>query len=488
MSASPLASDSASPSSSGFPLVVDLDGTLLLGDSLHESMVQLVREQPLSILQLPLLALEGRAQFKGALASRVRLDVGHLPYNESLLSWLRVERLARPVILCTAADLRVAAQIAEHLGCFDEVMASDGRFNLRGLQKAAQLTARFGHAGFDYVGNDRTDVSVFACARQAIVVNPTAGLRRLLSGIPNAVEPGAFTSPPDRWALLRLLRPYQWVKNILVFVPLLAAMPAQRGAAIVASLIAFVVFCCFASAGYVFNDLLDASADRRHPRKRLRPLAAATVGIMPAVSALVALTMVGCALAIQLPIGFGALATAYLVSTVAYSTALKKIAILDTLILSGLYTVRILGGAAAIAVKPSVWLLSSSVFFFLSLALAKRYAEFAVAPDVEAVQPGRRGYLPQDTSTILSQGTASGYAAVLVLSLYIDSDAAARYRHPQFIWLIVPLVLYWLNTLWLSAARRQLTDDPIVWAFRNSVSRAIGLACLLLLLAARFVP
>lgn len=291
-------------------------------------------------------------------------------------------------------------------------------------------------------------------------------------------------------AYLRSLRPLQWAKNLLVLVPLLATFDVSNTAPVLPALLATAAFCLVASGGYLLNDLIDLEADRDHPRKKARPLAS---GAMPLRHGRVLIPVVvaaGFAIALQISLLFTAGLLLYAVGTCLYTVVLKRIPILDTLVLAGLYTMRILAGAAAIAVVPSVWLLSFSMFFFLSLALAKRHSELH---EMEAALgsgaiPGRE-YQREDLSTLISQGSASGYAAVLVLALYIDSSQVrAEYRHPEIIWLICPLVLYWVNKLWLNSQRGQINDDPVVWALRNRVSRAICALSVVLLLLARWLP
>lgn len=478
----------APPGAAEPPLVVDLDGTLLATDSLVESTVQLLGRRPLLALALPWWLLGGKAALKAQVAGRIELDAASLPYDARVLEHLAAHRGTRRLVLCTAADHRLAHAVAGHLGLFDEVIATRDGDNLRGARKARALVERYGAGGFDYAGNDLPDLAVFAAARRAVVVSPTAGLRRRLHRLPN-VERVLAAPRPALGPYLRALRPQQWVKNLLVFLPLLATLGSATPGAFARATLAFAAFCLVASSVYLLNDLLDVAADRRHPRKRLRPFAAGTVPLRHGVLLAPVLLAAGVGVAAQVSGLFVAVLLLYYATTCLYSLRLKRVPILDTLVLSGLYTLRVLAGAAAVRVVPSVWLLAFSLFFFLCLALAKRHSELLEMEGAErgGAIPGRE-YRPGDLAVLLSQGSASGYAAVLVLALYLNSTGAAEYRHPELIWLICPLLLYWINKLWLNSQRREIHDDPLVWAMRNRVSRMIAALCVLLLLVARWLP
>ncbi|MBC8090091.1 MAG: UbiA family prenyltransferase [Phycisphaerae bacterium] len=482
--------ESQQPDSSAPPLVVDMDGTLIYSDSLLEGCMQLCRNQPFAVTGLPWWLLQGRAGFKANIANRVLLDARQLPYNQPLIEHLREQRQHRRIVLCTAADHRFAKAVADHLDLFDEVIATTDGVNLKAHNKAKALVERYGRGGFDYVGNDTPDLAVFAESRRAIAVNPSAALKRRLGDVANREDGPTGNSESLSRAHWRALRPSQWVKNLLVYVPLLAVFNKAQAPALIPATLAFLAFCMIASSVYLLNDLLDLRTDRLHPRKRSRPLAAGTLPILNGLVLIPLLLLGGFGIAATVSWPFVGVMSVYLLLTALYSFWLKRVALLDTLMLAGLYTLRILAGAAAISVVPSVWLLSFSMFLFLSLALAKRHSELMELQALESADsiPGRE-YRAGDLVVLISQGSASGYSAVLVLALYINSDAVrAHYRHPEVIWLICPLVLYWINKLWLNSQRREIYDEPIVWAMRNRVSRGIALLSVLLLLVARWLP
>ncbi len=377
------------------PLCVDLDGTLIRSDLLLESALMLVKSNPLYVFRIALwLLLRGKAALKAEIAKRVVLNPAALPYNTEFVEWLRSEREAgRSLWLCTAANERLAAAVALHLDFFDGVIASDGATNLAGAAKAAQLAEQFGERGFDYCGNERRDLAIWQRARGAIVVHGGRRLERdagrhipILRSFPMQTSTARAT--------LRELRPHQWAKNILILVPLFAAHRAGNLQSLSQALLAVVAFCLCASSVYVLNDLLDLEADRGHPRKSKRPFAAGTLSLAAGLVLAPCLLAAAVALAIFLPWKFQLVFTTYYTLTLAYSFALKGLAIIDALVLAGLYTLRIIAGAAAVSVPLSFWLLLFAVFLFLSLAFVKRFAELDALRRA-ATSAGSRPRLPR---------------------------------------------------------------------------------------------
>lgn len=463
------------------PLVVDLDGTLLRTDTLHESLLVLARTSPGLVPRLPVWAVrDGRAGFKRQVADRTDLDVGGLPLNDEFVEWLREERSAgRRVILATAADESLATRVAERLGVFDEVLASNGSLNLAGSHKAAALVERFGERGFDYAGNARADVEVWRHARRAIVVNPDRGVAKR---VPDGVEVEAGFDSPTRgvgtW--IRVLRSHQWLKNVLLVIPLIAAHTVPSPAVALDLLLALLAMSFCASSVYIVNDLVDLENDRRHPRKQRRPFASGRVPVRVGVALAPALFALSLWLAFLVNTQFLGWLLVYVVTTTAYSFGLKRVAILDCILLALLYTLRVVAGAAATDTPLSFWLLAMCVFLFLSLAFVKRYAELhAVGRAVGAVPTsGRlhgRGYSAVDAPVVQSFGVASGFAAALVLALYLDSDGVrVLYAIPELLWGTVPILVYWMSWIWLKANRGEMHDDPLLFAVRDRTSLALG--------------
>lgn len=457
------------------PLVVDLDGTLIHTDMLHESALRVFKERPLETLRIPFLLMKGKAHLKKRLASSTAFDPQSLPYNDELIEWLKVQRAAgRRLILCTACDSAIAAAIAEHVGIFDDVIASDGVLNLAGKLKAELLTERYGAAGFDYVGNSRTDLLVWQHARQAVVVNGDNDLAERAQTLCTVerVFPRKSIGLSD-WR--RVLRIHQWLKNLLLFIPLLAAHDVANGDALISLAMAFFAFSLCASSVYIANDLLDLESDRQHPRKQSRPFASGKVPAWRGV--LLAPLLLTASLGVASLVGgqFLAWLIVYFVLTCAYSWLLKRIILIDCLTLAVLYTLRVVAGAAAVGHTLSFWLLSFSVFLFLSLAFVKRYAELEVQLLSGKQKIHGRGYLTADAPLIQTMGIVAGYSSVLVLALYLNSEAVLKlYSAPKMIWAAVPVTLFWISWMWMQAHRGNMHDDPLVFAVKDRASLVAG--------------
>jgi 4-hydroxybenzoate polyprenyltransferase/phosphoserine phosphatase len=467
------------------PLCVDLDGTLIYSDLLFESAILMLKRNPLYLLRMLVWLLRGKAVLKAEIAARVTLNAGSLPYNTKLVEWLQLERQSgRSLWLCTATHAGLAQGVADQLGIFDGVIASDGQSNLAGAAKADRLVQRFGAGGFDYCGNELRDVAVWRHANGAIVVGAGAAVERAAAGVTSVL--GTFPSRVSRLrAALRALRPHQWAKNALIVVPLLAAHGGRNMTSLVSVLLAVVAFCACASSVYILNDLLDLEADRAHPRKRKRPFASGDLSIAAGLAMFPLLLAVGVAIALFLPGKFQLVFAGYYALTCAYSFGLKGRAIVDAIALAGLYTIRVIAGAAAANVPLSFWLLLFSGFLFLSLAFVKRYAELDALRRRQMLRAAGRGYHVEDLAVLQSLGTAAGYLSVLVLALYINSpEVTALYARPKLIWLLCVLVLYWVSRVWMKAQRGEMHDDPVVFALKDRPSLAVGALALITTLAA----
>jgi 4-hydroxybenzoate polyprenyltransferase len=477
MTALPLPADTPRAAA---PLCVDLDGTLIRTDLLAEAALEFVRRQPGSAWRLPLWALRGRLRFKNELAARVTLDPKSLPYRRELLDHIEHHRAeGGSCYLVTASPAPWAAAISAHLGLFDEAIGSDAARNLKGRAKAAYLRQRFEHSGFAYVGDSRADRPVWQAAQTRLGAG-SAAARHL------QLDDRIFRDPAGgAAALLRAMRPHQWLKNLLVFVALLAAHRVADPAALVAALLAFAAFSLCASSAYLINDLVDLPVDRVHPRKAGRPFASGAASIGSGVLLAPALLAAAAGLCLLLPPAFAVILAVYFATTLAYSFTLKRRALVDVFTLAGLYTTRVIAGAAAIGVSISIWLLAFSMFMFLSLALLKRQTELLETARRAAVQIAGRGYRSGDAILLTALGIASGFASVVVFCLYVAHAFATQlYRTPALLWLICPLLLYWLSRMWLLAERGQMDDDPIVFTARDPISRAIVAACLVIAAAA----
>ena len=470
-------------SSQAVPLCVDLDGTLVKSDTFLDSFCILLRTHPASLFRIPgWLMSGGKARVKAEVASVSPLDATHLPYNQAVLRFLvEQHRLGRLIYLVTGADASLASRVAAHLGLFSGVMASNGKIgasgqtesvNLTGSHKLAALQNRF--PAFDYVGNSRPDLPALSHSRLAYIANPTLGLRMALKSR-NLPTAQCFRDEHSLVpTLLKAIRTHQWAKNVLLFLPLLLSHRVSLKTG-VAAVEAFFCFSFIASANYLINDLLDIENDRRHPKKRLRPFAAGDLAVSSGLAMVFLLIVASCAFLPQLPVTFALWLLAYAATTSAYSFYLKRVPLVDVLVLSGLYTVRMLAGGAATRTFISPWLSGLAIFLFLSLAMVKRFSELANLRERGIANSHGRGYLVSDLEQIRAFGTASSYAAVVVFSLYISRpDVFVLYRHPGRLWLIVPIMLYWLNRVWLLASRGELDEDPVVFAIRDPVSLVLA--------------
>lgn len=456
-------------------LAVDLDGTLVRSDLLVESALALLGRRPWAMFQFPLWLLRGKAHFKHEIARRVELDVALLPWDERVLERVRAEAGKREIVLCTASDEKLARAVADHLGLFDAVLSSDGTRNLSGQVKAQALVDRFGEKGFDYIGNERVDLKVWARARRAIVANAPASLARSAEKVCGLEQhlPAVGNTLRD-W--IKAMRLHQWLKNLLVFLPLLAAHQFFNPGALLQAALGFLAFGLCASGVYLLNDLLDLAADRHHPRKRERPFASGRLLLQHGLVVSPLLTIFAFLLAITLSPRFAGVLALYYVLTLAYSFRLKKKVILDVMVLAGLYTIRIIAGAVLTGTPPSFWLLAFSMFLFLSLAMLKRYTELHTLLIEGEVASRGRGYAVDDLPLVQSLGAASGYLAVLVLALYINSTASELlYRRPQVLWLLCPLLLYWISRAWMMAHRGTMRDDPVVFAVTDRTCQILAI-------------
>ena len=448
------------------PLVVDLDGTLLRTDLFHESALRLIKQKPWTALLMPFWLLGGRAQLKRRIASQVRLDHRTLPFRDDLVEWLRGRKAeGRRLVLATAADQKLAEQTVAPWGLFDTVLGSDGKRNLEGRAKARALADAYGE--FDYVGNSRVDLPVWQACREAIVVNAGASVEAAARRRARVIR--VFPPPPGRWKELgRGLRLYQWVKNVLVFVPAVTSHTVFQRPILWKLAGAFVAFGMCASGVYVANDLLDLEEDRRHESKKNRPFASGRCSIPAGVFTAAVFLLAGLAVAVALGGGLALLLLFYICLASTYSLYLKRTLVLDVLTLAILHTVRIVAGDVVTGIPLSVWLAAFAFFLFLSLAFSKRAAELArLGQNGGGTVPGR-DYSVGDLPVVTTAGIASGFLSALVMALYINSDnVRLLYRRPAWLWGVVPLVLYYIVRMWVICGRGQLDDDPLIYTAKS---------------------
>jgi 4-hydroxybenzoate polyprenyltransferase len=469
-------------------LCTDLDGTILLGDSFWESFLSLIGTHAWYIILVPFWLLRGKAALKHEIARRVTLNASTLPMRRELVEFLRAEKSkGRKVILATGSDVKIARGVAEVLGVFDAVLASDGETNLAGEKKRQAIQELVGKRGFDYVGNSWDDVPIWRVATSAIAVRPSP---RLLTRLQKTATVSRVFEERENYStsLWHSLRPQHWVKNLLVFVPIVMAHDVRDPTRMFDVLVCFLSFSVAASGVYLLNDLLDLEEDRHHPQKKYRAFASGKVPVSAGIVLVPILFGAGLVMAwLVSPLLAGVIAL-YVLGTTAYSTYAKRLPIVDVLFLAGLYLLRILAGGVSAKVPVSFWLLAFSMFLLLSLAFTKRHAELIAqknSNEGSECRESKRGYRLQDLDLVRQFGVSSGYLSVLVLALYVNGrQVTALYHHPQVIWLACPLLLFWISRTWFLANRGKLSEDPVVFAAHDPVSYLLGLCLILILLVA----
>jgi 4-hydroxybenzoate polyprenyltransferase/phosphoserine phosphatase len=467
-------------------LFVDLDGTLVRTDLLVETTFALLKKDILNIFRLPLWLLRGKAYLKDQIARRVKIDATTLPYETELLEYLQQRRKAGGrIILATASDIRNANAVAQHLGIFDAVLASDSKKNLKGKVKLEAIQGACNNEKFDYAANGKVDLEIWRHASAAIIVNPE---RNVIAKVKQLcpIECVLERSGRSAWiAFFHALRLHHWIKNVLILVPLVLAHRVDDPALIAQAIIGFLSFGLCASSVYLLNDFFDLPFDRLHPNKQFRPLASGEMPVFHAALMIPALLLISGLLALLLPIQFLYVLILYYSLTLSYSLYLKHHAVVDVIVLASLYTLRLIAGAAAVSVAPSFWLLSFSMFFFLSLALVKRYSELLAFVEPETGTIAGRSYGSPDLPLLAQFGTTSAFLSVLVLALYINSESVQLlYSRPQVIWLLCPLLLYMIARVWLLAHRNKMHEDPVVFVIRDRPCQLLVIIGAALLLAA----
>ena len=503
------------------PIFVDLDGTLIAADLGQEAFFSAIVSNPWILLTAPFHAAKGLAHFKSQLSKTVVPNVEHLPYHTDVIDELkRLKAAGHPLILATASHRVWAEPLAQHLNIFDDVLATDAQTNLKGANKLAAIERycqEHDWAEFEYWGDAAVDLRIWSAPTSARIVAVNPSQKTLAAIQATNKETQVFTNRAPRLkAVIRAMRPQQWIKNLLIFVPLLLSHQLNDVTRLMATFLTFVAFCLTASGVYILNDTLDASNDRRHPDKRHRPFAAGTLPLVWGVFLSLGLMAAG-----QLVIwnSFGNLPAAarcsilvliYIGLNLWYTVVLKRRMVIDVICLATMYTLRILIGGIAGGVPISNWLLAFSITFFTSLAFAKRYAELARlaevtlsetperrlqtlvlsrdTPAAEQVASPGRGYAVHDLSVISSIGPTCGYMAILVLALYINSDQMKELYKVTFpLWLICPLLMYWITRLWFIAHRNELHEDPVVFAIRDRISWLIGAMTVTLAVTASYL-
>ncbi|THD71588.1 UbiA family prenyltransferase [Thalassobius vesicularis] len=472
--------------SADVPLFVDLDGTLIRTDVAEEMLVRGMRSAKAMRQALAAYRADGLGGLKRALSREVGFRADLLPYDPHVMDYIRTARAAgRQVILATAADRDVAEEVAAYTGLFDAILASDPGSNLKGEAKLAAIRAMAGNGPFEYLGDSTADLPIWQAAPWRGFARIPQAAQALATPDHTTLRPG--TRPAMLPALRRAMRPHQWAKNVLVLAPLLFTHLYGDPVSILRALLAFAVFSICASSVYLLNDVLDIEADRAHPTKKTRPFAAGDLlprhGVIGSVG-LLAIAL-GLAFGVLGP-AFGVTMLAYFGLTTAYSFVLKTYSTVDVVALALLYTLRIIAGAVALHTFPSPWLLTFSMFFFLSLAYLKRYIELSKATGTQRL--AARNYWASDLTVVQTFGIANGALSLLTLAEYVTSaEVIARYETPGILWLMIPVMMFWTYRAWMWANRGMIGDDPVVFASKDRISRITGLVVLCIFIAARYL-
>ncbi len=465
---------------------MDLDGTLIKTDSLYELFLLLFKTNPLYCLIAISWLMKSKAHFKAEITKRVQLSAESLPYNQDVIDYIKAQDPQREILLVTGSNKTIADSIAEYLGLFDEVIASDAHINLTGVNKRDHLAKRFADTGFEYIGNESTDIPVWEVAKKVSVVSQDNAFLKQVTSTFDDVEVFQLEKPSIK-NYLKGMRLHQWVKNLLVFVPLFLDHRFNDGQAFMSVILTFFGLSILASFTYIINDLLDLESDRLNSYKRKRPFASGLISIKQAAIMMLVLFVIFVLIMTQLTPAVILVLMIYLAATLSYSFYFKRVAMLDVTMLAGLFSLRIISGIVAIGSAWSFWLLAFSMFFFLSLAFAKRFSEVDNIRKEGREKAVGRGYSVVDLPMLNISGVASGYISILVVALYIDSEKVRQmYTHPEILWLICPPLLFWIGRIWLITGRGEMHEDPIVFAIKDKVSLFIVALCGAILLGATF--
>lgn len=459
------------------PLCVDCDGTLIATDLLHEAVFLLAKQNPTKLFLLPFWLLKGKAYLKLKLSEYVTFNWSSLPYRQEVITLIQeAKKQGRKIVLATASPKVWAEGVAHYLNIFDEVLATNNQINLAARNKANKLIETYGQYQFDYIGDSQADLPVWTNAHQAIVINKGGSFTKKVKaqhGVTLIRTQGSSLS-----SYLKALRIHQWLKNLLIFLPLLAAHQLGNSPLLMNTVYAFIAFSACASSVYILNDLLDLESDRLHIRKSKRPFAAGRIPILQGAFGVPILLAIAFLISLNyLPIAFTLVLLLYYVMTFAYSVRLKQQVIVDILMLAALYTSRIIAGSAATNIIPSFWLLEFSMFIFLSLALVKRYSELSINIQQNKNEISGRGYRREDLTVVMALGASSAMCSVMVFSLYINSqDTNLLYPSKYWLWGVIPLILYWNSRIWMKTNRGEVEDDPVLFAVKDWQTLVIATA------------
>lgn len=467
------------------PLFVDLDGTVIKSDMLFESFLWLLKHRPWTLLLTPLWLLRGRANLKYEIASRAQPSIESLPLNPQFMEFLKKQSgSGRELILISASDERVTQSVADHLGLFDRAFGGDAENNLKGQKKLQRIRSLCGASPFAYAGDDAADLVIWQSAAQLITVNAKSAIRKKIDALPRLSQEEClredlhFDIPQPSYALLRSMRPHQWLKNTLLFLPLLLAHRVLEIDLLFAASLGFLAFSLCASSVYLLNDMLDLESDRLHATKKFRPFAAGELSLRSGFILAPVLLIAAFACAAFLTAEFLFTLAAYWIATLGYSLRLKSLLFIDAITLAGLFCARILAGAAAIGVTATAWLLSFALLLFFGLALLKRHAELMNLREQGKQKTAGRAYRVSHLPLLSVLGPSANIAAIAVFALYALGDSAAElYSQPRLLLAACPGMFYLVARVWRLARAGELEEDPVLFAMTDRVSQLTIALC-----------
>ena len=470
------------------PIVVDLDGTLTPTDTLVESLIKLCKKSPIQFLYSWKFLFFGIATFKQRVSDLISLDVKRLPYRADLVAFLKKEKKAgRRLILATAADRKIASAVADHMGLFDDVLSSDGKANLKGTKKLQAIQNLVGN-DFVYAGDSKADLKVWQASESAIVVGNNVGVANKARSLTKTTQ--TFASPrPCIGDWLRILRLRHWLKNSLMFIPAITGMTVANAVALYDLAGGFFAFGMLTSATYIFNDLWDLESDRGHPTKCQRPLASADISIVSSIAIGVVLILLGLVVGYCLNFAFFLSMLMYMFTTGAYSAAIKKLVVMDILVLASLLTLRIVLGGLLCNLEISSWLLAFSFTAFFSLAILKRCTELVNLKTRNLTWVDGRGYSVKDLDFLWPAGISATVCSIVIFLQYISNEEViGNYQSPALLWVAGFGITYWMSRLWIMTARGDMDDDPIAFATKDKTSLITVIIIAFVFIFARVVP
>ena len=453
-------------------LAVDLDRTLIKADLLEEAIFLYLKKRPWGAYMLATALLKSRANLKNFLVSNVDIKVDLLPYNSKVIDRIRLAREAgHTIVLASASPVRFVQAVADHLGIFDKVIATENN-NLKGLHKLEALKTSYPGAEISYIGDSNSDIPLWKDLGKALMVNPSRLTRKRVEFAKIPIDMIDDSQHLTLKLIRRSFRYHQWAKNFLLFLPLFLAHAYQIDLWKI-TLLAFISFSFTASSIYILNDLFDLEADRKHPKKRERPFASGALSISQGVILYGITSSLALLMAVLINPGFLICLLIYFIANLAYTLRLKQVHSLDIIMLAGMYTIRIMAGSETTGIEVSQWLLGFSTFLFFGLAALKRFVE------VSALAPGQRaagrGYFAEDKVPLAALGGASSLMACLVLALYFNSPAVYQlYQKPDVLWLILPIHMYWVSSIWILASRGQIDDDPVLHTIKSRTTYVLA--------------